>query len=104
MTFHHVGIPNTVQRPGEIYLEPAKLYVTDAAANPYRVEWLRFLPDSPMPALMQSQPHLAFEVADLRAAMKGKTVLVEPFVPMPGLEVGFIVDDGAVIEFMQKTA
>jgi hypothetical protein len=104
MTFHHVGIPSAEQRSGEAYLEPAKLFVTDAAASPYGIEWLRFEPGSPMPEAMRMNPHVAFMVEDLDAAMAGKTVLVEPFDPMPGLRVGFVLDDGAVIEFMQKTA
>lgn len=104
MTFHHVGIPATHERPGEIYLKAVRLHLTDAAANPYHIEWLRFDADSPMPREVQSGPHVAFMVDDLHAAMAGKTVLVEPFEPMPGLRVGFVNDDGAVIELMQKTA
>lgn len=104
MTFHHVGIPATHERPGEIYLKAVRLHLTDAAANPYHIEWLRFDADSPMPPEVQSGPHVAFMVDDLHAAMAGKTVLVEPFEPMPGLRVGFINDDGAVIELMQKIA
>lgn len=104
MTFHHVGIPATHQRPGEIYLDAAKVHITDATANPYNVEWLRFDADCAMPQEVQSGPHVAFMVDDLNAAMAGNTVLVEPFVPMPGLRVGFISDDGAVIELMEKTA
>jgi hypothetical protein len=104
MTFHHVGIPATRKRPGETYLEGARLHLTDAAANPYNIEWLRFEADSPMPREMQSGPHVAFMVDDLDAAMAGKQVVLEPFEPMPGLRVGFVDDDGALIEFMQKTA
>jgi len=104
MTFHHVGIPSGQVRPGETYLEAARLYVTDAAANPYQIEWLRFETDSPMPVELKSGPHVAFLVDNLDQAMAGKPVLVEPFVPMPGLRVGFIKDDGAIVELMEKTA
>lgn len=104
MKFHHVGIPTTQKRPGEAYLEPAKLYVTDAGAHPYNVEWLRFEPGSPMPQELKTLPHVAFEVENLDAALKDKKVVVEPFVPMPGLKVAFILDDGALVELMQKIA
>jgi hypothetical protein len=104
MTFHHVGIPSTEKRPGETFLETAGVHITDAGADPYHVEWLRFEPDSCLPRVLQTGPHVAYFVDDLNAAMAGKTVLVEPFVPMPGLRVGFIVHDGAPIELMQKTA
>lgn len=103
MKFHHVGIPSTQKRPGETYLDGAKLFVTDASTSPYQIEWLRFESDSPMPRELQTRPHLAFEVDNLDTAMKDKTILIPPFSPMPGLKVGFILDDGAVIEFMQKT-
>ncbi len=104
MTFHHVGIPSAERRPGESYLEAARLYITDAAANPYRIEWLRFERDSPMPRELKSGPHVAFLVENLNAAIAGKTVVLEPFVPMPGLRVAFISDGGALVELMEQTA
>jgi len=102
MTFHHVGIPATHQRPGEIYLDMVRLHITDANTNPYHVEWLRFEPDSPMPAEVKAGPHVAFMVDDLHAAIAGKKVLVEPFVPVPGLRVAFINDDEVIVELMEK--
>lgn len=104
MTFHHVGIPTAQKRPGETYLAGAKLFITDADASPYHIEWVRFEADSPMPEAMKTNTHVAFFVDDLKAAMAGKAVLVEPFDPMPGLTVAFVIDDGAVLELMQKTA
>lgn len=101
--FHHVGIPTSTKRANETYLEGAKLYITDPEASPYRIEWLRYEPGSPLPQRLQTEPHIAFMVEDLEAAMKGKEVLIPPFVPMPGLVVGFVIEDGALIEFMQKT-
>jgi hypothetical protein len=104
MVFHHVGIPSAEARPGETYLEGARLFVTDAAASPYQIEWLRFEEGSPMPAEIRNGPHVAFLVENLDQAMAGKTVVLEPFVPMPGLRVGFINDEGAIVELMEKTA
>ncbi len=102
MKFHHVGIPSATKREGEVYLEAAKLYVTDAEASPYRIEWLRFEDGSGMPEQLKTGAHVAFEVDDLQAAMAGKTVLIEPFSPMEGVEVAFITDGEAVIELMRK--
>jgi len=100
--FHHIGIPTSRQRENETYLEGGKLYITDAAACPYAIEWLRFEADSPMPEQLKAMAHVAFKVDDLAAAMEGQDVLIEPFEPMPGLRVGFILHDGAPIEFMQE--
>lgn len=100
--FSHIGIPSTVVREGETYLEGAKLHVTDFAASENKIEWLRFEDGSPMPEQLQTVAHVAFMVDDLAEAMAGKDVLLEPFEPMEGLRVAFILDDGAPVEFMQE--
>ena len=102
MQFNHVGIPTSEKRDGEIYLEGARLYVTAYDASPYKIEWLRFEAESPMPELLKTTAHVAFMVDDLDQAMAGKQVLLEPFVPMEGLKVGFIIDNGAPVELMQE--
>ena len=100
MKFHHVGIPTTVKRDKEIYLEGAKLYVTDVADSEHKIEWLRFEAGSPMPEVLKTTAHVAYQVDDVAKAMEGKTCLLEPFNPAPGVTVGFILDDGAPIEYM----
>ena len=101
-TFSHIGIPTTFKRDGEIYLKDAKLFVTDFNASEYKIEWLRFEEDSPMPELLKTTAHVAYMVDDLDAAMAGKQTLIAPFEPMEGLRVAFILEDGAPIEFMQQ--
>ena len=101
MEFHHVGIPTQTKREGETYLEKARLFVTDAAASPFKIEWLRFEPDSPMPEQLKTSPHVAFVVQDMDAALEGREVLIEPFQPMEGITVAFIMHDGAPVEFMK---
>ena len=101
MKFHHVGIPTTTQREGETYLAEGKLYVTDTEASPYCIEWLRFEDGSPMPDVLKTTPHVAFVVDDVEAEMADKDVLIEPWEPMEGVKVGFILHDGAPVEFMQ---
>ena len=102
MQFHHVGIPTTTQRTNEVYLEAGKVHITDAAACPFRIEWLRFEPGSPMPKQLQTTPHVAFMVDDLQKELEGQDVLLEPFSPMEGLTVAFIMHDGAPVELMQE--
>ncbi|MFW6079598.1 MAG: VOC family protein [Gemmatimonadota bacterium] len=62
---------------------------------------MRFEPDSPLPELVRTVPHVAFEVPDLDAALEGRDVLIEPNSPSPGTRVAFIVDDGAPVEFIE---
>ena len=103
MKYDHIGIPTTEEKAWSAYLEGAKVHITDAAAHPYGVEWLKFEPGSPMHELIQKVPHVAFEVENLDNALRGATVIVEPFVPMEGLRCAFIDADGAPVELMQKT-
>ena len=101
MQFHHVGVPSEKKRPNETYLADAKLYITDVAADPYAIEWLRFEADSPLPDVLKKTAHPAFKVDDLEAALKGKKVLIPPFAPMEGVKVAFILHEGVPVEFMQ---
>jgi hypothetical protein len=100
--FSHIGIPTSVTRSDEIYLEGAKLFVTDFAKCENKIEWLRFEDDSPMPEQLKTVAHIAFKVEDLGKAMEGQEVLIEPFEPMEGLKVAFIMADGAPVELMQE--
>jgi hypothetical protein len=100
-TFHHVGIPTTTTRSGETSLEEARLHVTDPEASEHRIEWLRFEDGSPLPEVLKTTAHVAYVVDDLEAELEGREVLLEPFSPMEGVRVAFIMDDGAPIEFMQ---
>ena len=99
--FHHVGMPTDTKQPGEVYVPATKVWVTDPNDHRYRVEFLRFEPDSPVSGPVRDQPHFAYKVEDLEREMQGKQVLLGPFTPMEGLRVVFVYEDGAVIEFMQ---
>ena len=101
--FHHIGIPTQQKRPNETYLEGAKLYVTPVEADPMKIEWLRFEAGSPMPQELQTKTHLAYKVDDLDAELKGQKILIEPFTPMPGVRVAFVLHEGVPVEFMQLT-
>jgi hypothetical protein len=100
--FHHIGLPTDEPQPGEVYVEDTKVWVTSPDDHPYRVEYLRYEPDSPVTGPLRELPHVAFEVDDLDAALEGEEVILEPFEPMPGLTVAFILKDGAVFEFMHQ--
>ncbi|HRH55291.1 MAG TPA: hypothetical protein PK609_00275 [Candidatus Paceibacterota bacterium] len=90
MKYNHTGIPTKEIQKDEMYLAHLKMTVTDHEANPYRLQWMRFDPDATYPALVLTTPHVAFEVDDLSAALKGKKVIIEPNSPSPGLVVAFI--------------
>jgi hypothetical protein len=101
MRYHHIGIPTTVPRGGETYLEEYKMHVSGYETSAFGVEWMRFDVDCPLPQLVQQVPHVAFEVDDLDAVLEGKEILIAPNSPAPGVRVAFIVENGAPVEFLE---
>jgi hypothetical protein len=102
--FHHVGVITDQVQPGEIYVPETRVYVTNPNEHPYRIEYLRFEPDSPVTGPVRTLPHMAFEVPELDVELAGAEVLLGPFRPMEGLRVAFILEAGAVFELMQFDA
>lgn len=100
--YDHVGIPTTEERPDETYLAEFKVYVSGYETSEYGIEWMRFEPGSPLPDLVKTVPHVAFEVDDLERELKGKTILIEPNSPSEGVMVAFIVENGAPVEFLTR--
>ena len=103
LEYHHIGIPTATPRDGERYLADYRVYVSGYETSAYRIEWMRFEPDCPLPKLVQTVPHVAFRVDDLDAALEGKEVLIAPNSPSPGIRVAFIVENGAPVEFLEET-
>jgi hypothetical protein len=99
--YHHLGIPTHEKREGETYLESFKMYVSGYENSPYGVEWMRFEPDCPLPELVKTIPHIAFEVDDLNEELEGQEILIEPNCPSEGIIVAFIVHNGVPVEFLQ---
>ena len=99
-TLNHVGIPTTEPKKGEMYNEGMKLFLTDYSQCPNRIEWLRFEPDSWMHPLIQKQTHLAYDVTDPEAEMKGKNILLPPTDCGNGQWIAFVEEDGVAIELI----
>ena len=101
MKYHHLGIPTTIPKPGETYLEKYKVLCTDHECNPFGIQWMRYEPDCPVPELVKTVSHVAFEVDDLVRALEGHQILIEPNSPLEGVTVAFVVCDGAPVEFIE---
>lgn len=99
--FNHVGLPTDDKQPNETYVPATKVWVTSWEDHPYKVEFLRYEPDSPVTGPLRELPHIAFETDDLQAELAGQEVILEPFEPYEGLTVAFVLKDGAVFEYMQ---
>lgn len=99
--FSHIGVITDEKKPGEVFVEATRVWVTDFLNHPFRVEWLRFEPDSPVQGPVRERAHVAFEVDSIQEAATGMKELLAPF--DAGIAtVGFYQnDDGAVVEFME---
>ena len=99
--YHHLGIPTSEHRAGERLIEGFATYVSGYETSAYGIEWMRFTPEAPVPEIVRTIPHVAFEVDDLAAEIAGKEVVIPPNSPSDGVTVAFIVENGAPVEFLQ---
>ena len=103
LKYHHIGIPTDKPVKGEVYLEKYKIYHCGFETSEYGIEWMRYEKDCPLPEIVKTIPHVAFEVDDIYEAIKGKKVIIEPNSPSEGNIVAFIEENGAPVEFIQIT-
>lgn len=101
--YHHIGVPTKQRMPGEIYLPQFKFYVSGFSNSPFGVEWMRFDKDCPIDLLVQTIPHIAFEVADLdyELANRDFKIIAPPNSPAEGIRVAMIEHNGAPIELIE---
>jgi hypothetical protein len=101
--FHHLGIPTKGEIPGEAYLEKYKFAHGGFPTSPFGIEWMRFDEDSPVHALIQKVPHLAFEVDDLELELtKHPFAVISPVSsPSPGVRTVMIEHNGAPVELIE---
>ncbi len=101
--YHHLGIPTDTEMPGEKYLPQFKFYVSGFSTSPFGIEWMRFEKDSPIDKLIQTIPHIAFEVDDLDFELQTRDfkIITEPNPPSDGVRVAMIEHNGAPIELIE---
>ncbi len=100
--FDHVGLPTEEKQPVERYVKETRVWVTDPLAHPYRIEYLRYEPDTPVTGPVRDQAHVAFRVDSLQEAMGEGEVILGPFQPLDrDMRVVFVLKDGAVFEYME---
>lgn len=99
--YHHIGIPTEKLHQDERYIEHLKFYVCGFDTSPYGIEWMRFDADCPLPELIKTVPHIAFEVDDLDKELEGKEILSPPGSPSNGVRTAMIIHDGAPVELIE---
>jgi hypothetical protein len=103
MKYHHTGIPTNSPKEGEIYLKDFDIYCTLHDNNPYGIQWMRYGEKCTLPKIVKEVAHVAFEVDNLKDAIKDKEVIIQPNSPSKGILVAFILENGAPIEFLEYT-
>jgi len=101
MQFEHIGLITTESKPGARFVPATRVWVTDFTKHPYRIEWLRFEPDSPVTGPVREMPHVGYRVDDIEAAAQGMKVLLAPFDAGPRIVAFYETGDGAVVEFIR---
>lgn len=100
-SLHHIGIPTEQHFAEERFAAKVGMYTTDDLSGPVPIQWHRFEPDSPLPTLLKMQPHFAYKISDLAAAIKGHTVILGPYEPIDDYRVAVIDNVGVPIEFVE---
>lgn len=104
MEFDHVGYITDVKQGEEDFVEATRVWVTNPKDHPYKVEWLRFEPDTPVTGPVRDKAHVAYKVESLDKEIKERNlkVLLEPFEVGGFLRVGFFeYEDGTILELME---
>jgi hypothetical protein len=101
--YHHLGIPTDEIMPGEKYVPQFTFFISGFSESPFGIEWMRFEKDSNIDRLIQTVPHLAFEVADLdyELSIHDLKILTEPNSPSDCVRVAMIEHNGAPIELIE---
>jgi len=101
--YHHLGIPTDEIMPGEKYVPQFKFFISGFSESPFGIEWMRFEENSPIDRLIQSVPHLAFEVSNLdyELSVHDLKVITKPNSPSEGIIVAMIEHNGAPIELIE---
>src|SRR5438128_11658423 len=75
--YHHIGIPTTERREGERLIEHYATVVSGYETSAYGIEWMRFEPEAPVPALVRTVAHVAHRVDALSAEIAGQEIRMD---------------------------
>jgi len=101
-TFHHIGLVAKSEMPGEVYYDSLKVWGTDPACDPNRIEWVRFAPDSPLANTPLTQmPHISYAVDNLDEELADQEPVVGPLDIGGGIRIAYVMIDDALIEYLE---
>src|SRR5690606_17225118 len=102
-TLHHIGIPTAIPQAGDPYAAKIGMCTADDLTGPVPIQWHRYEPASPLHPLLRTQPHVAYKVDNLAAAVVGHTVILGPYEPIDDYRVAVIDNAGVPVELIEAT-
>ena len=103
-TYMHIGIPITNKKPGMVYNEGAKFWVSNVDDYDYKIEYLKFEEGTRFPEILSKQPHVAYKVDNMDPYLKeAQQVIFGPETLSDTVRLAFITLDDAIIELYEET-
>ena len=102
LIFDHVGVPTDDPQAQEDWVASTRVWVTSPRHHKYRVEFLRFAPDTPCKWEVVNLPHVAYRVKleDFPKLIDGAEILIEPFAVDDNLTIAYVKKHGLPVEYM----
>ncbi len=69
--FDHIGLITDQPQPDETWVEANRLWITNPRKHPFHIEYPRYAPDSPVPLLLRTKPHVAYRTTGMEHALAG---------------------------------
>lgn len=99
-TFHHFGIHVFDDVPGTDWIPVGDIFLNNPNLHPQKVEWIYHKPGTYEEGTV-FEPHVAYTVSDLNAAIAGKDIEIEPHEMGGFCQAAFTNEDGIQVEYIQ---
>ena len=105
--FDHIGIMTREQQQGESWVSFSRVWVTNPRLHPQRIEYIRPEAWTELDATNEGLwklwhlPHVAYRVDNLEQAIQQDEVILGPFEPGDFGRVVFVLQHGAVVEYLE---
>ena len=99
-TFHHFGVHVFEDVPGTNWIPVGDIFLNNPSEHPQKVEWIYHKPGTYEEGTV-FEPHIAYTVNDLDAAIAGKDIVIEPHAMGGFCRAAFTSEDGIQVEYIQ---
>ena len=98
--YHHFGFHVFEDVPDTTWIPVGDIFLNNPNLHPQRIEWI-WHPEGTYAADDVFEPHIAYTVDDLAAAIADKEIVTEPHDMGGFCQVAFTREDGIVVEYLQ---